>query len=339
MHAQAKRSQQTLEGHTSFSQLVRAHHRWAKQLHGRSQIDEQTLERYQTALADFEGTAGSIINACWSARKPRLWPSPSASPRALQPAASSAVSCVAHPSRHCASTASRTGPPRTRRRSPTCCTAATSSRSKPVKGSRVPPGESRCTGSWPSRRMCSASWSERTPLVSIRRSCGRSWSASTRRRRAGRGVHQRLGRAYGPYLRPPGDAHGRRPAPRPRLPGGVADLALRCLRRAGRGHSHRLRLRGGRCCGRGRQRPVTDGEQEGQLRNRPRDAAPGALCARRVSADRGRDLRGRDVLHRLDLAAPRSTRRPGTSRSMSPSRSSPDSASAGRGSFSMERRA
>jgi len=65
MLAQAKGAQQTLEGHTSFSQLVRAHHRWAKQLHGRNQIDEQTLERYQTALADFEGTAGPIIDAYW----------------------------------------------------------------------------------------------------------------------------------------------------------------------------------------------------------------------------------------------------------------------------------
>jgi hypothetical protein len=55
----------TREGHTSFSQLVRAHHRWAKQLHGRNRIDEQTLEQYQTALADFEGTAGSIVDAYW----------------------------------------------------------------------------------------------------------------------------------------------------------------------------------------------------------------------------------------------------------------------------------
>ena len=58
-------SQQTLEGHTSFSQLVREHHRWAKQLHGRHRIDEETRERYQTALADFEGTAGSIVDAYW----------------------------------------------------------------------------------------------------------------------------------------------------------------------------------------------------------------------------------------------------------------------------------
>lgn len=54
-----------LEGHTSFSQLVREHHRWAKQLHGRNRIDEQTLARYQTALADFEGTAGPIVDAYW----------------------------------------------------------------------------------------------------------------------------------------------------------------------------------------------------------------------------------------------------------------------------------
>ena len=61
----ANGAQQAGEGHTSFSQLVRAHHRWAKQLHGRSRIDEQTLERYQTALADFEGAAGSIVDAYW----------------------------------------------------------------------------------------------------------------------------------------------------------------------------------------------------------------------------------------------------------------------------------
>jgi len=65
MLAQANGSQQTLEGHASFSQLVRAHHRWAKQLHGRNRIDEQTLERYQTALADFEGASGPIIDAYW----------------------------------------------------------------------------------------------------------------------------------------------------------------------------------------------------------------------------------------------------------------------------------
>jgi len=55
----------TLEGHTSFSQLVREHHRWAKQLHGRSRVDEQTAARYRTALADFEGTAGPIVDAYW----------------------------------------------------------------------------------------------------------------------------------------------------------------------------------------------------------------------------------------------------------------------------------
>ena len=58
-------SQQTLEGQTSFSQLVREHHRWAKQFHGRNRIDEETRERYQTALADFEGTAGPIVDAYW----------------------------------------------------------------------------------------------------------------------------------------------------------------------------------------------------------------------------------------------------------------------------------
>jgi hypothetical protein len=56
---------QTLEGHTSFSQLVREHHRWAKQFHSRSRIDEETRERYQTALADFEESAGPIVDAYW----------------------------------------------------------------------------------------------------------------------------------------------------------------------------------------------------------------------------------------------------------------------------------
>ena len=65
MLSHANGSQPTLDGHTSFSQLVRAHHRWAKQLHGRNRIDEQTLERYQTALADFEGTSGPIVDAYW----------------------------------------------------------------------------------------------------------------------------------------------------------------------------------------------------------------------------------------------------------------------------------
>ena len=67
-------SQQTLEGHTSFSQLVREHHRWAKQFHGRNRIDEETRERYQTALADFEGTAGPIVDAYWCSK--RRQPSP-----------------------------------------------------------------------------------------------------------------------------------------------------------------------------------------------------------------------------------------------------------------------
>jgi hypothetical protein len=58
-------SQQTLEAHTSFSQLVREHHRWAKQFHGRNRIDVETRERYQTALSDFEGTAGPIVDAYW----------------------------------------------------------------------------------------------------------------------------------------------------------------------------------------------------------------------------------------------------------------------------------
>ena len=61
----ANGSRQVPEGHTSFSQLVHAHHRWAKQLHGRNRIDERTLEQYQTALADFEATSGSIVDAYW----------------------------------------------------------------------------------------------------------------------------------------------------------------------------------------------------------------------------------------------------------------------------------
>lgn len=65
MLSEANGLQPTLEGHTSFSQLVRAHHRWAKQLHGRNRIDEQTLEQYQSALADFEATSGSIVDAYW----------------------------------------------------------------------------------------------------------------------------------------------------------------------------------------------------------------------------------------------------------------------------------
>ncbi len=65
MLTQANGSQRTVERRTSFSQLVRAHHRWAKQLHGRSRIDEETRERYQTALADFEETSGPIVDAYW----------------------------------------------------------------------------------------------------------------------------------------------------------------------------------------------------------------------------------------------------------------------------------
>ncbi len=65
MLQEANGSHQAVEGRTSFSQLVRAHHRWAKQLHGRNRIDEQTRERYVTALAEFEGTAGSILDAYW----------------------------------------------------------------------------------------------------------------------------------------------------------------------------------------------------------------------------------------------------------------------------------
>lgn len=65
MLTQANGSQRKLERRTSFSQLVRAHHRWAKQLHGRNQIDEETRERYQTALAEFEETAGPIVDAYW----------------------------------------------------------------------------------------------------------------------------------------------------------------------------------------------------------------------------------------------------------------------------------
>ena len=53
------------DGRTSFSQLVRAHHRWAKQLHGRTKIDQETHEQYQAALADFEETAGTIVDAYW----------------------------------------------------------------------------------------------------------------------------------------------------------------------------------------------------------------------------------------------------------------------------------
>ena len=69
------------------------------------------------------------------------------------------------------------------------------------------------------------------------------------------------------------------------------------------GDSHRLCLRRGRCCGRRRQ--CFRGWGAGRTTSQStRDAAPWPLCARRVSADRGRDLRGRDVLHRLDVAAP-----------------------------------
>ena len=58
-------SAQAPDGRTSFSQLVRAHHRWAKQLHGRTKIDQETHEQYQAALADFEETAGTIVDAYW----------------------------------------------------------------------------------------------------------------------------------------------------------------------------------------------------------------------------------------------------------------------------------
>ena len=105
MHAQAKRSQQTLEGHTSFSQLVRAHHRWAKQLHGRNQIDDQTLERYQTALADFEETAGPIIDAYWCREEASAVALTVREPESPAAGGFLAVSFVVHPSRSCASTA------------------------------------------------------------------------------------------------------------------------------------------------------------------------------------------------------------------------------------------
>jgi hypothetical protein len=62
---QANGSHRTIERRTSFSQLVRAHHRWAKQLHGRNRIDEETRERYQTALAEFEESSGPIVDAYW----------------------------------------------------------------------------------------------------------------------------------------------------------------------------------------------------------------------------------------------------------------------------------
>jgi hypothetical protein len=65
MLMQANGPPPTLERRTSFSQLVRAHHRWAKQLHGRNRIDEETRERYQTALAAFEETSGPIVDAYW----------------------------------------------------------------------------------------------------------------------------------------------------------------------------------------------------------------------------------------------------------------------------------
>lgn len=58
-------SPHTVEGHTSFSQLVRVHHRWAEQFHGTSRVDEETRELYQSALADFEETAGPIVDAYW----------------------------------------------------------------------------------------------------------------------------------------------------------------------------------------------------------------------------------------------------------------------------------
>ena len=58
-----------------------------------------------------------------------------------------------------------------------------------------------------------------------------------------------------------------------------------------------------------------------------------------VSADRGRDLRGRDVLPRLDPAAPDRAGDEDASPSTSPSPSWPGSASAGRASSSTERRA
>ena len=53
------------KAHTSFSQLVRAHHNWAKQLHGRRQIDDATKERYEEAIVDFERGAGTIVDAYW----------------------------------------------------------------------------------------------------------------------------------------------------------------------------------------------------------------------------------------------------------------------------------
>jgi hypothetical protein len=53
------------KAHTSFSQLVRAHYNWAKQLHGRRQIDEAAKEQYEKAIVDFERGAGTIIEAYW----------------------------------------------------------------------------------------------------------------------------------------------------------------------------------------------------------------------------------------------------------------------------------